>query len=78
MIISGGENIDPAEIENVILSHSKVADVAVIGQASAKWGESPLAIALGYLQPRLTRRIAVPRSGIEPGRAARRSRRYDS
>ncbi len=44
MIISGGENIYPAEIENVILSHPKVREVAVIGQASAKWGESPLAV----------------------------------
>ena len=44
MIISGGENVYPAEIENVILSHEKVRDVAVIGQASPKWGESPLAI----------------------------------
>ena len=44
MIISGGENIYPAEIENVILSHAQVRDVAVIGQASAKWGESPLAV----------------------------------
>jgi O-succinylbenzoate-CoA ligase len=44
MIISGGENIYPAEIENVILSHPLVRDVAVIGQASAKWGESPLAV----------------------------------
>jgi len=44
MIISGGENIYPAEIENVILSHPHVRDVAVIGQASAKWGESPLAV----------------------------------
>ena len=44
MIISGGENIYPAEIENVILSHPEVRDVAVIGQASAKWGESPLAV----------------------------------
>ena len=44
MIISGGENVYPAEIENVILSHAKVRDVAVIGQASPKWGESPLAI----------------------------------
>ncbi len=44
MIISGGENIYPAEIENVILSHPKVREVAVIGQPSAKWGESPLAI----------------------------------
>jgi O-succinylbenzoate-CoA ligase len=44
MIISGGENIYPAEIENVILAHPKVREVAVIGQTSAKWGESPLAI----------------------------------
>ncbi len=44
MIISGGENVYPAEIENVILSHPQVREVAVIGQASAKWGESPLAI----------------------------------
>ncbi len=44
MIISGGENIYPAEIENVILSHSGVRDVAVIGQPSSKWGESPVAV----------------------------------
>ena len=44
MIISGGENVYPAEIENVILSHPRVREVAVVGQASAKWGESPLAI----------------------------------
>ncbi len=44
MIISGGENIYPAEVENVILGHPKVADVAVIGQDSRRWGEVPLAI----------------------------------
>ncbi len=44
MIISGGENIYPAEIENVLLSCPGVRDAAVIGQASAKWGESPLAV----------------------------------
>ena len=44
MIISGGENVYPAEIENVILAHPKVSEVAVIGQASERWGESPLAI----------------------------------
>ena len=44
MFIVGGFNAYPAEIENVILSHEKVRDVAVIGQASPKWGESPLAI----------------------------------
>jgi acyl-CoA synthetase (AMP-forming)/AMP-acid ligase II len=44
MIISGGENIYPAEIENVILSHPGVAEVAVIGLPSTKWGESPVAV----------------------------------
>lgn len=44
MLISGGENVYPAEIENVILSNPKVADVGVIGIASSKWGESPLAV----------------------------------
>lgn len=44
MIISGGENIYPAEIENVLMSHPRVADVAVIGIPSEKWGESPLAV----------------------------------
>ncbi|WP_421844199.1 long-chain-fatty-acid--CoA ligase [Mycobacterium sp.] len=44
MIISGGENIYPAEIENVILGVDGVQDTAVIGIPSEKWGESPLAI----------------------------------
>jgi O-succinylbenzoate-CoA ligase len=44
MIISGGENVYPAEVENVILGHPGVADVAVIGQPSKKWGESGFAV----------------------------------
>jgi acyl-CoA synthetase (AMP-forming)/AMP-acid ligase II len=44
MIISGGENVYPAELENVILAHPGVHEVAVIGQPSARWGESPVAI----------------------------------
>ncbi|MGB1681765.1 MAG: long-chain-fatty-acid--CoA ligase [Acidimicrobiales bacterium] len=44
MIVSGGENIYPAEIENAIMSHPGVADVAVIGIPSERWGESPLAL----------------------------------
>jgi acyl-CoA synthetase (AMP-forming)/AMP-acid ligase II len=44
MIISGGENVYPAEVENVLLQHPGIADAAVIGQDSAKWGESPFAV----------------------------------
>jgi len=44
MIISGGENIYPAEVENVILSHDAVTEVAVIGLPDEKWGETVCAI----------------------------------
>ncbi len=44
MIISGGENVYPAEIEGVLISHPKISEAAVIGQPSERWGESPLAI----------------------------------
>jgi acyl-CoA synthetase (AMP-forming)/AMP-acid ligase II len=44
MIISGGENVYPAEIEDVLLSHPGIAEVAVLGMPSGKWGESPLAV----------------------------------
>ena len=44
MIISGGENVYPAEIENVIMGLAGIGEVAIIGIPSEKWGESPLAI----------------------------------
>lgn len=44
MIIRGGENISPNEIEDVILEHPKVADVAVIGVPSLEWGEEVAAV----------------------------------
>ena len=42
-IISGGENIYPAEIERVLIEHPKVADVAVVGVQDRQWGEHPRA-----------------------------------
>jgi fatty-acyl-CoA synthase len=39
MIIRGGENLFPAEIENVLLEHPTVAEVAVVGLPDEKWGE---------------------------------------
>jgi long-chain acyl-CoA synthetase len=44
MIVSGGENIYPAEVENVLASHPAIAEVAVIGVPDPKWGETVKAI----------------------------------
>lgn len=45
MIISGGENIYCAEVENVLASHPGIVEVAVIGRPHEKWGEVPIAVA---------------------------------
>lgn len=44
MILSGGENIYPAEIERVIFAHAKVADVVVVRGRHFQWGQTPKAI----------------------------------
>ena len=44
MIISGGENIYCAEVENVLSAHPAVADIAVIGAKHDRWGETPIAV----------------------------------
>jgi acyl-CoA synthetase (AMP-forming)/AMP-acid ligase II len=44
MIVTGGENVYPAEVENAIFGHPQVADVAVIGVPDEKWGEAVKAI----------------------------------
>jgi fatty-acyl-CoA synthase len=47
VIIRGGENISPGEIEDVLLAHPKVTDVAVIGVPSDQWGETIGAVVVG-------------------------------
>jgi len=44
MIVSGGENVYPAEVENAVFGHPEVADVAVIGVPDDRWGESVKAV----------------------------------
>ncbi|MGQ0540040.1 MAG: AMP-binding protein [Gemmatimonadaceae bacterium] len=46
MIISGGVNVFPRDIEDVLLTHPRVADASVIGIPHEKWGETPLAIVI--------------------------------
>ncbi|MDQ2625620.1 MAG: AMP-binding protein, partial [Actinomycetota bacterium] len=66
MIISGGENVYCAEVENVLAGHPDIAEVAVIGRAHEQWGEVPIAVAavhradllLADLDDFLTERLA--------------------
>lgn len=48
LYISGGENVYPAEVENVLLEHPNVADCAVVGVADPEWGE----VGCAYIVPR--------------------------
>ena len=45
MVISGGENVYPAEVESVLYKHESIAEVAVIGLEDEKWGEAVTAVA---------------------------------
>jgi acyl-CoA synthetase (AMP-forming)/AMP-acid ligase II len=44
MVVSGGENVYPAEVENVLLAFPQIADAAVIGVPDDRWGETVKAI----------------------------------
>jgi fatty-acyl-CoA synthase len=67
-IISGGENVYPAELEAVLIDHPAVSEVAVVGEFDARWGETPVAYVvpapdanldpaelIGFCAPRLAR-----------------------
>ena len=76
MIISGGENIYPAEVEQAIYAHPAVAECAVIGVPDERWGEVGRAVVvlrdgqaateqdlLGFLDGRLAR-YKIPKSVV--------------
>src|SRR5262249_15212806 len=54
MIVTGGENVYPAEVENVLMAHAAVADVAVIGVPHERWGETALALVVRALGTAVT------------------------
>jgi long-chain acyl-CoA synthetase len=54
MIISGGENVYPAEVESALSDHPAIAEVAVIGVPDPKWGEAVKAVIVLRLGAELT------------------------
>jgi long-chain acyl-CoA synthetase len=54
MIISGGENIYPAEVESVLTGHPAFSEVAVVGVADDRWGEVPMAFVVARTGERPT------------------------
>ena len=79
MIVTGGENVVPAEVEKVLLRHPEVADAAVIGREDPEWQQAVTAVVVlaerlggdpGRAAPPL-RRVARRLQGAEAGRAGR-------
>ena len=64
MINTGGENVYPAEVESALIRHPAIAEVAVIGEPDAQWGEGVVAIAA--LKPGRSLTIEELRAFAEP------------
>jgi len=58
MIISGGFNVYPSDLEAVLLRHQEVAEAAVVGVPSERWGETPVAFVV------LRRQDALPAKAL--------------
>ena len=51
VIITGGSNVYPREVEEVLLTHPGVSEVAVVGRAHPEWGEEVVAFVVGSADP---------------------------
>ena len=71
MILSGGQNIYPADIEAVMMRHDDVAEVAVVGVPSERWGETPLAVVVARQRSRLDPASLVAWTNERVGRQQR-------
>jgi len=51
VVISGGSNVYPREVEEVLLEHPGVSEAAVVGEPDAEWGEVVVAFIVGAVEP---------------------------
>lgn len=79
VIVRGGENISPGEIEDVLLAHPAVADAAAVGVPSAEWGETvAVAVALRGAAPSDDELRALVRARLRSSRVPERIVRVDA
>jgi acyl-CoA synthetase (AMP-forming)/AMP-acid ligase II len=71
MILSGGQNIYPADIEAVMRLHPQVLDVAVIGVRSVQWGETPVAVVVPAANTELVAERLVDWTNAQLGKQQR-------
>jgi O-succinylbenzoic acid--CoA ligase len=75
-IITGGENVAPAEVEHVLNAHPGVTDAAVVGRPDAEWGEALVALVVGDVDPEELR--AFCRERLAPFKVPKRVERVDA
>ncbi len=73
MIISGGFNIYPRDLEEALMAHSNVADAAVVGIASKQWGETPVGFVVAEEGVSLDLEAVKARTNAELGKTQRLS-----
>jgi acyl-CoA synthetase (AMP-forming)/AMP-acid ligase II len=71
MILSGGQNIYPADIEAVMRTHPGVAEVAVIGVRSLQWGETPVAVVVPMPNVQLAEQALIEWTNARVGKQQR-------
>ena len=76
LIITGGHNVYPAEVEAVLARHPDVVEVAVVGLPSAEWGETVVAYVVG--DPDLASLQALAAAELAPFKCPREVRRIDA
>ena len=64
MIVSGGENVYPTEVENVLFTHEDVVEAAVVGEPDEEWGERIVAYVVGDVSAEALDRFVLDSDGV--------------